>query len=319
MTFLVCGEALFDLFAQEGPQGLTFDARIGGSPFNVAVGLARLRQPSGLMTGLSTDAMGRRLKAALEREGVSTGWIADKAEPTTLSLVDVRPDGQPAYVFYGTGAADRAVTADDVASLDGVWGLHFGSYALVADPTGATQLGMAQAQRRQRLITLDPNVRLNVEPDLATWRARIAAFAACADLMKVSDEDIGLLYPGDPVETAARRWLELGPAMVIVTAGGEGARAFTSRGEIRVPAPRITVADTVGAGDTFQAALIAGLAETGRRDHAALRSLEDAGLERLLAFAAQAAAVTCSRRGADLPRRGELPALTDAREAGGPQ
>jgi fructokinase len=310
VTFLVCGEALYDLFATENAAGLSFDARIGGSPFNVAVGLARLGQSAGLLTGLSTDGLGRRLRAALEREGVRLDWIAAKDRATTLSLVDVAPDGGPAYVFYGAGAADRSVQPGDVAPLtDAVWGLHVGSYALVADPTGATQLALAQAERRARLITLDPNVRLNVEPDLDIWRSRIDAFAACADLVKVSDEDLRLLHPGLSAEAVAARWLGMGAAVVIVTAGPEGARGFTARAEARAAARRVTVADTVGAGDTFMAALIAGLAETGRRDHAALQSLGASAMAALMDFAAAAAAVTCSRRGADLPRRSDLPSL----------
>ncbi|MFN3616117.1 MAG: carbohydrate kinase family protein [Rubrimonas sp.] len=317
MTFLVCGEALYDLFATQSPAGLTFDARIGGSPFNVAVGLARLGQPSGLLTGLSTDALGRRLKAALAAEGVSTDWIADKPNPTTLSLVDVGPDGGPAYTFYGTAAADRSMTDADVAPLGAeVWGMHAGSYALVADPTGATQLALFRTERGRRMLTLDPNIRLNVEPDLAVWHGRLAEFLACADLVKVSDEDLAHLHPGETHEAVARRWLAMGPAVVIVTRGGEGALGFTERCAVEVAAPRIAVADTVGAGDTFMAALIAGLAETGlaRRGaetHGALREMDAAQLRRLLGFAASAAAITCGRRGPDRPRRSELPPLTD--------
>jgi fructokinase len=311
MTFLVCGEALYDLFAAEGPQGLSFDARIGGSPFNVAVGLARMGQDAGMLTGLSTDNLGRRLRAALEGEGVRADWIAAKDRPTTLSLVDVGPDGGPAYVFYGTGAADRSLRPGDLAPIaEAVWGLHFGSYALVADPTGATQLALAQAEKRRKLITLDPNVRLNVEPDLDVWRARVDAYAACADLVKVSDEDLGLLHPGAGVEAVAARWLGLGAAAVIVTAGGAGARGFTAAAEAQVPAPKVAVVDTVGAGDTFMAALIAGLAEAGIGDHEALRALDAPALRSLMGFCAAAAAITCARRGADLPRRAELPPLT---------
>lgn len=308
--FIVCGEALYDLFASDGPQGLSFDARIGGSPFNVAVGLARLGQASGLMTGMSTDNLGRRLRAALEDEGVSTAYLAAKERPTTLSLVDVGPDGGPAYVFYGTGAADRSLEPGDVAAMGPeVWGLHFGSYALVADPTGATLLGLAQGAKGKRFITLDPNVRLNVEPDLDVWRARVDAFAATADLVKVSDEDLARLYPGEPVEHSARRWLDAGAAVVIVTMGAEGARGFTHAVSARVPGVRVAIADTVGAGDTFQAALIANLAETGRATRPMLQALTAEALSGLMAFAAQAAAITCARRGADLPRRRELPAL----------
>jgi len=307
--FVVCGEALYDLFAGEGPEGLGFDARIGGSPFNVAVGLARLGQKTALLTGISTDRLGQRLTAALEREGVSTELLLRTPNPTTLSLVDVGPDGSPAYAFYGERAADRSLTPADLPNLGGeVWGLHFGSYSLVVEPTGEALLRFARREARRRLITLDPNVRLNVEPDLDLWRARIDAFAACADLVKVSAEDLALLYPGKEPEQAAARWLDAGAALVVLTAGAAGAVAIGPAGRVTALSVPVTVADTVGAGDTFQAALITALAENGYSDRARLAEIEKRALVRLLDFAAAAAAITCGRRGADLPRRSELPA-----------
>jgi fructokinase len=308
--FLVCGEALYDLFAGEGPQGLSFDARIGGSPFNVAVGLARLGQEVALLTGLSTDPLGRRLAAALGHEGVDGRFLVRTDRPTTLSLVDVGADGSPAYTFHGEGAADRSLAPADLREPGPeVWGLHFGSYSLVAEPTGATLLGLARREARRRLITLDPNIRLSVEPELDTWRTRVDAFAACADLVKVSAEDLDLLYPGRDAEWAARRWLRAGAALVVVTDGPEGATGFMGWGSARVPGEAIRVEDTVGAGDSFQAALIAALAETGHAGRSRLEGLDAEALTGLMGFAARAAAITCGRRGADLPRRAELPAL----------
>ncbi|HSF95783.1 MAG TPA: carbohydrate kinase [Thermohalobaculum sp.] len=308
--FVVCGEALFDLFAGEGPDGLSFDARIGGSPFNVAVGLARLGQRAALLTGMSTDPLGGRLVAALAGEGVETSLLVRTNRPTTLSLVDVGPDGGPAYTFYGSGAADRALDPDDVPELDPeVWGLHFGSYSLVVEPVGGTLLGLARREARRRLVTLDPNVRPTIEPDLDVWRKRIDAFAATADLVKVSSEDLALLYPGQDLDEAAARWLGSGAAVVVVTLGPDGALALTPSGRIAIPGVPVMVADTVGAGDTFQAALVTALAETGNTTHSRLASLSVAELERMLRFAATAAALTCGRRGADLPRRNELPSL----------
>ncbi len=306
--FVVCGEALYDLFVSEGPHGLAFDARIGGSPFNVAVGLARLGQPSALFIGMSTDPLGARLAAALEREGVSTDFLVRTARPTTLSLVDVAADGAPAYTFYGTGAADRALEPTDLPEFDpSVWGMHFGSYTLVAEPVGDALLALARREAGRRIITLDPNVRPTVEPDLDVWRARIDEIAAVADLVKVSSEDLELLYPGqDPAEAAAR-WLGAGAALVVVTRGADGALALSGSGRIAVPGRPVVVADTVGAGDTFQAALIAGLAETGAATRAGLEALTTDQIAHLLRFAVDAAAITCSRRGADMPRRAELP------------
>lgn len=308
--FLVCGEALWDIFAAEGAEGLGLDARIGGSPFNVAVGLARLGQKSALLTGLSRDPMGRRLKAALDREGVATDHVVDTDQPTTLSLVDVGPGGTPAYAFYGHEAADRAVRLQDLPILGAdVWGLHAGSYSLVVEPVGASLLSLFQTEAGRRLTTLDPNVRLNVEPDTALWRNRVAAFAAHADVIKVSDEDLGLIFPGDVAAEVAGRWLDGGAALVIVTRGEAGAEVFTPRVNFSVAGQRVDVVDTVGAGDTFQAALIAGLSELGIWSRSALVAVAPEVLTGLIGFAIEAAAITCSRRGADLPRRDALPAL----------
>lgn len=308
--YLVCGEALWDLFGTETPDGLQFDARIGGSPFNVAVGLRRLGQDAGLLTGLSTDSLGRRLHAALEREGVATDFLVMKDAPSTLSVVDVAGDGTPAYAFYGGGAADRSLLEEDLPAIGaGVSGLHFGSYSLVVDPTGASLLSLARREAGRRLITLDPNVRPTVEPDLQRWRQRIDAFVETADLVKVSVEDLEVLYPGRASAEIAQRWLDRGATLVIVTAGAAGAEAVTRSTRVQVAARPVEVVDAVGAGDTFQAALIAALAESGRLSGEAVAALDGDALSKLLDFAMAAAAITCTRRGADLTYRAELPAL----------
>ena len=305
--FVVCGEALWDLLAVEGERGLSFDARIGGSPLNVAVGLARLGQQAALVTGLSSDRLGDRLAAALAREGVVTSMLLRTDRPSTVSLVDLGPDGTPSYAFYGCGAADRAIGADDLPTLGPeVWGVHAGSYSLVVEPVGTSLAGLFERERGQRLLTLDPNVRLAVEPDAELWRGRIGRLVCLADLVKASDEDLRLLYPGACAAEIAGRWLAAGTGLVVVTHGAGGAEAFSPAGRIAVPAHRAEVVDTVGAGDAFQAALIAGLAERGVRDRLALDRLGTHDIEALAGFAASAAAITCSRRGADLPRRAEL-------------
>ncbi len=308
--FLVCGEALWDLFSVEGPHGLAFEANIGGSPFNVAVGLARLGQGAALLTGLSTDPLGERLAAALRAEGVRTELLLRSERPTTLSLVTLAPDGQPVYSFYGSGAADRALRTEELPLLGpDVWGVHAGSFSLVVEPVGSALLALFAREKGRRLLTLDPNVRLNVEPDRAVWRARIAEFVRHADLVKVSDEDLGLLYPGATAEEIAQSWLRAAVGLVIVTRGASGAEAFSAEGRIAVPGRSVAVVDTVGAGDTFQAALIAGLAERGVWGRSDLDRLSTAQIAELVRFAVAAAAITCTRRGADLPRRTELPPL----------
>jgi len=303
--FLVCGEALWDMFAVEGENGLSFDARIGGSPFNVAMGLSRLGQNSALLTGLSTDRLGQRLFGALNQEGVDPRYLVRTPLASTIGLVDVGPDGGPVYAFYGT--ADREVREGDLPTLgEEVWGLHAGSFALVVQPVGDSLLMLFEREAGRRLITLDPNVRLNVEPDVELWRDRIDAFVSHADLVKVSDEDLELLYPGSDAAEIAKAWLDAGAGLVVVTRGPAGAVAFGAFGQIDAPGRKIVVADTVGAGDTFQAALIAGLAERGATNGDRLRALGAEEVAALVDFAIRAAAITCTRRGADLPRRHEL-------------
>ncbi len=308
--FLVCGEMLWDLFAMEGEAGLSFDARIGGSPFNVAMGLSRLGHDSALLTGISEDSLGARLRAAVIREGVDARYLIATTRPSTLSIVDLDKDGGPAYAFYGDNAADRDVRLENLPELTpDVWGVHVGSYSLVVEPVGASLLALVEREAGRRLITLDPNVRPTVESDLDLWRDRISAFASHADLVKVSDEDLDLLYPGVDVAELAENLLKLGPALVIVTKGGEGAEAFGQMGRVSVPGARVAIADTVGAGDTFHAALVTGLAERDFRSGALLREADSDDVAELLKFAIRASAITCSRRGADLPRRADVDAF----------
>ena len=305
--FTVCGEALWDLFAAPGDdfRQVGFDARIGGSPFNVAVGLARLGCETALCGGLSTDRLGARLDAALAAEGVSRDLLVRVPNRSTISLVDLGEDGGPSYAFYGEGAADRALERAPELP-DACWGVHFGSFSTIVTPCGPVFAGMAEREAGRRLVTYDPNVRLNVEPDVALWRDNAARFAAAADLVKVSAEDLGLLWPGRGVEDAVAAWRAAGARLVVVTDGGAGAAAWGAFGTARTPGRKVQVADTVGAGDSFMAALIAGLDRRGARDRAALDALDAGAVSALLEEAAAAAAITVSRAGANPPTRDEL-------------
>lgn len=306
--FLVCGEALLDVFATgETATGLSMDARIGGSPFNVAVGLARLGQPVALLSQVSRGFLGERLMRALTGEGVDTSAVQRSDAPTTLSLVGVDARGVPAYAFYGEGCADRQLDASALDALPaGIRAINLGSYATVVGTTAATQRTLVERFQGRALIAYDPNIRLNVEPRLAVWREQIEWMLPRTQLLKLSDEDLGLVWPGlAPAEFAARA-LAQGVKAVVVTRGGEGAIGWTAAARVEVPPVRVTVADTVGAGDTFQAALLTWLAEHDGLSGAALGALDAAALAEALGFATRAAAITCARRGADLPRRSEL-------------
>jgi fructokinase len=306
--FVVCGEALMDVYMGEAtPTGMTLDARIGGSPLNVAQGLARLARPAAFLTGLSTDALGERLLASLRAEGVDTSLILRSDAPSTLSVVSVDASGVPRYAFHGNGAADRQITHDTLPALPPATRvLQFGSYALAVEPVGGALRALAKRERERRLIAYDPNVRLNVEPDLGHWREVVEEMVSIAHLVKVSDEDLGLLYPAEAPEQVAARWLTQGASLVAVTRGRHGASAWTRTAQADAPSPEIKVVDTVGAGDTFQAAILTWLDEHDALRPDALSALDGASLDALLRFAARAAAITCSRRGADMPRRDEL-------------
>ena len=240
---LVCGEALFDLFLDhENGQALSFDARPGGSPFNVAVGLARLRQPTGFLAGLSNDLLGERLARMLAEEGVDTRFVRRRPRPTTLSIVGVDVDGGPAYAFYGDGTADRDLFLSDLEPLpESISALQIGSFSTVVSPVGDTLEALVRREAGRRLVAYDPNVRTTIEPDLEVWRRKIAGLVSSVHLLKISAEDMEILYAGADPAALARTWLSSGVRMVVLTRGGGGATAWTrhTRGRrLRFPGDR---------------------------------------------------------------------------------
>jgi fructokinase len=306
--FVVAGEALMDVFTgATTPTGIALDARIGGSPLNVAFGLARMGQPVAFLGGISNGELGNRLVDALRAEGVSLDAVHRSDAPTTISLIGVDAKGVPEYAFYGTGAADRTLP---LAALQRMPAdarlLHVGSYTMVVGETAATQRALIDQVHGKMVVSYDPNLRLNVEPDLAVWRETLEWMLPRTDVLKLSDEDLGLLYPGiDPAAFAAD-CLGKGAGLVALTRGGKGAFAWHASGVCDVPPVVVDVVDTVGAGDTFQAALLTRLDELGALSPDGVRGMAAATLLDAMRFASQAAAITCSRRGADLPRRAEL-------------
>ena len=331
---LVCGEALLDVFAAgDTATGMALEARVGGSPFNLAVGLARLGQPVAFFSAVSSGFMGERLMRALHDEGVNTSAVLRTDAPTTLSVVGLDAAGVPSYAFYGERGADRQLPLSALANVPGrlerpgelsatnpiiaiseisaISAINVGSYATVVEPIASTLRALVERERALgaggALIAFDPNIRLNVEPDLQRWRDQLAWMLPRTDLLKISDEDLGLLAPGLAAADFARNALAHGVRAVVVTRGAEGAVAWTAHADASTPPVPVTVIDTVGAGDTFQAALLTWLAEHGALSADALGALSAARLQDALAFAARAAAITCSRRGADMPRRAELP------------
>ncbi len=311
--YLVCGEALFDFFQTDRPEGVNavYDARIGGSPYNVAMGLARLKACTALFTGVSGDLFGDRIAETMEKEGIDNWAVVRKDAPTTLSFVGLDAQGSPAYAFFGNGAADRSLAPEDLPPLPPyVEWLHFGSYSLVTPPTSSTLFSLLEREKG-RFISLDPNVRPTVVSDMSVWEARITAILPLIDLVKVSTEDLSMLYPDrDPLDTA-QSWLGEGPRLVVVTDGGNEVIGLTESGIHRVAVQNTEIVDTVGAGDTFMAMLMYLLGKDGNPSQR-VDSLDHDRLSSILDICARAASLTCTRRGADLPRLDEVrPFLKD--------
>ncbi len=305
---VVSGEALMDVYpGEDTPTGMTLDARMGGSPFNVAVGLARMGQPVSFFGGIAKGPMGDRLVRGLQQEKVATDAVVRPQAPTTVSMVELDSDGVPTYAFLGDErAADRQVTMAALAQVPEAMAYQFGSYAMVVEPVASTLRALAAREHQRALIAYDPNVRLNVEPDLERWRQALIGMLPYTHLLKISAEDLELMAPGLDPYKAAREWLDDGVSLVVVTRGRDGALAWTPSHHVVSHARQAHVIDTVGAGDSFQAALLTALAERDSLEALSMRKLSASNLSEIMSFASSAAALTCSRRGADLPKRDEI-------------
>ncbi len=298
---LVVGEALIDVVHRADG---SVDEHPGGSLANVALTLGRLGRDARLATWVADDAHGDAIRSWLDESAVVLAPGSTGAASTSVATAHLDAQGAATYEFDLEWRVP-AGTAPDPATL----AVHTGSIAAVLEPGASDVRALVDAARATATITYDPNARPALMGDPADARARIEALVALADVVKVSDEDVEWLAPGSDPVTVARGWLALGPAVVVVTFGGEGAVAVTASGEQRVAAPRVSVVDTVGAGDSFMGALIDGLWDVGllgadRRD--ALRAIDPATLARLLERCVAVAAITVSRAGANPPRRTEL-------------
>jgi fructokinase len=294
------------------PVGDYFEAAPGGSPANVAVALARLGVPARLLARIADDMLGRRIREHLTRNGVQLDHAVTATEQTSLAMVAVGPDGGASYDFRVTGTADWQWTPDELeGALDGpVVALHSGSLALTTPPGAAVLRDLIARAAASVTISYDPNCRPLLMGEPARVLEGVHELLAVADVVKVSAEDLEWLLPGRSPEELVDDWLARGPAIVAVTLGGDGVLAGTASGiRTRRPGVPVTVVDTVGAGDTFSAALLAGLHRRGLLGAAArpaLRAVDAETFDALLDEAARAAAITCSRRGADPPTAADL-------------
>ncbi|HJZ20122.1 MAG TPA: carbohydrate kinase, partial [Bradyrhizobium sp.] len=281
----------------------------GGSCLNIAVGMARLGVAAGFVGGISTDLFGRMVADHALASGVKLGYATRSAHQTTLAFVR-SVAGEPQYAFYDEGSASRNWTYRSGSIPFGeIDAIHVGSTTLV-DANGAAQaLAMVEEAKGSVTISFDPNCRPNLVSDKSGYVARMAAFASIADIIRMSDVDFEYLYGDDDYARRARSMIAAGASLVVVTRGGRGVRAWHGNaGALEVAAPTVTVKDTIGAGDSFQAALLFALHALSRIGREPLREIATAELRRALSFASTCAAITCGRVGADPPRRADVAA-----------
>ena len=308
MSVMVVGEALVDLKADEGDP-TRFTAHPGGSPANVAVTLARLGTPVRFAGRLARDGFGRLLRQHLAGNGVDLSLSVDATEPAGLAVVTTAANGLPEFAFHVTGTADwQWKTAELPHDLGAdTPAIHTGSLALALAPGGpAIVVWLAEQRRAGRVISLDPNVRPAVLHDPRPYRPRLESWVARSDIVKASVDDLAWVYPGEDPDGVALRWSARGPALVVITHGADGVDAVVDGQIVRRPARPVTVADTVGAGDAISGALLDWLARHDRLSRPALAAITPSEVAAALDFAAEVAAVTVSRPGADPPHRDEL-------------
>jgi fructokinase len=308
---VVAGDALIDLTPTTTVRGhLAYEPHPGGSCLNVAVGLGRLGVPTAFLARLSSDAFGQLLRAQLADSGVQPSYFIETDDLTTLAAVHLQ-GGQPTYSFHAQGAADRGLLPEHLAPLPEQAALHLGSIALMLEPVATTLEWLLRREAGRRVVSLDPNVRPGLISDRVAYLDRFEGWLRLVDILKVSEEDLAWLYPRRSPDDVVAAWHAAGIPLVLVTRGEHGATASAPLGSAGVEAPRVAVVDTVGAGDAFMSGALAHLYERRLLSRDDLRSLDVSSLVELLEAACLVAADTCTRAGAEPPRRRELGARSE--------
>jgi fructokinase len=311
---VVCGEAVIDLIPDDA-DGVRWTAVPGGSPANASVALARLEVPTALLARLSDDGFGRHLRRHLRRNDVDLSLAVAAAQRSSIAIVELDETGAASYRFDIDGAADWQWSAAELARAlpATATAVHAGSLALTLAPGAGHLEDFLRQARAGHTICIDPNVRPSIAGDVTQLRPMVECWCTIADILKASSDDVAALYPDETVDAVASRWLQLGPSAVVITLGAEGALAVSRTGTIRLPAPPTVVVDTVAAGDTFTAGMLASL-HFGGKLGGRLTSLAEPDLVAAITYGLRAAAVTCSRTGADPPRAEDIvPSAEDLR------
>lgn len=303
-----CGDALIDFVPTRNADGReAVMPSVGGSCLNVAIGISRLGAPTGFVGGISTDLFGRMIADHAAASHVDLSLATRSDHQTTLAFVRIVA-GESQYAFYDAETAARNWTyRRGTIPFTDIEAVHVGSTTLVSDQGAAETKALIADARPSSTISFDPNCRPNLVKDRPAYLARMADFAGCADLIKMSDVDFAYLFGEEPYPQRANRLLGQDTSLVVITRGNNGAIAWHSgAGQIEVDARKVEVADTIGAGDSFQAALLFALHKQQRLARERLKDISADELRRALAFAANCAGLTCTRPGADPPWSREI-------------
>jgi fructokinase len=299
---VVAGEALIDVIHH--PNGIE-QTRPGGGPFNTARALARLGVETAFLGHLSSDEHGRELARRLVEDGVMTDLVTVGPEPTTVARAYIDGTGSARFEFASAGTSAPELTMDMLPAKLGssAGALHVGTLGLLLEPMATTLSSLVERERGRRLIMVDPNVRLGLATEVG-YRERLLNVIGASTVVKASDSDVAWLYPGASYREAAESMLDAGPRAIFVTLGEDG--AFGAYGDLRihVRAPRVDVVDTIGAGDSFGAGVLAWLHDNGLIDPEL--ELDGAQLQSALEYACKVASLTCARAGADPPSKQEM-------------
>ena len=303
---ICCGEALIDMISE--PDGATFVPHVGGAVLNTAVALGRLGVPTSLITGLSSDPFGLMIKTALAASRVSTAHAVHNDRNTTLAFVHLE-NGQATYSFYDDNTATRKITTADLKTLpDDTEAIFFGGISLCNPPVADTLVEIALAQPADKLVMINPNIRPSFITDKTAYSSRLKSLLIRADIVKLSDDDINWLIEGNAsLVEKGHAVLAMGPKLLLLTQGSSGATALIKgRKPVHVAATKVEIIDTVGAGDTFNAACLATLRAEDALAPSVLETLSYEKLTKMLTTANRTAAVTVSRTGANPPWANEL-------------